>query len=120
MTPLTEADAERYLAREALIPAHPRLVGLVLDLPLARSVPSGMPRLRLGFRTAGTDRVLVSGPPSPGLEAAVQRMCEDLGPSHPGAAVLVSLEAGTDAHLPTGMGRRWSVAHAIGTVLVAA
>jgi len=120
VTPLTEAEAERHLAAHALLPAHPGFVGLAVDLPHPAPAPAGTTRLRHGFRTVAADRTVVSGPPSPGLDIAVRRMTEDLGATHPSAAVRVSLEAGTDDHGPTGMSHRWAVAHAIAPVLVAA
>jgi glutamate--cysteine ligase len=43
-----------------------------------------------------------------------------LGGAHAGAAVRISLEAGTDQSGPAGMRRRWAVAQAIAPVLTAA
>jgi glutamate--cysteine ligase len=129
MEPLTEREAERRLAAHALTAAYPGLIGLTLDLPPATVAPAGRSRLRHGFLIAEAGRVVLSGPPSPGLEVAVDRMADDLGHAATligraaaarGAAVRVNLEAGTDDHSPTGMRRRWAVAHAIAPVLAAA
>lgn len=129
MTPLTEKDAERHLAAHALTAAHPGFVGLSVDLPPATPGPAGRSRLRHGFLIAEAGRVVLSGPPSPGLEVAVQRMAEDLdlaatligrAAAARGAGVRVHLEAGTEDHGPTGVRRRWAVAHAVAPVLAAA
>jgi glutamate--cysteine ligase len=127
VTPLTERDAERHLAAHALTAAHPGFVGLVVDLPPATTGPAGRSRLRHGFLIVEAGRVVVSGPPSPGLEIAVARMAEDLdrattltSVAPAGRGVRVSLEAGTKDHGPTGLRRRWAVAHAIAPVLAAA
>jgi glutamate--cysteine ligase len=126
VTPLTEKDAERHVAARAFTPAHPGFVGLVLELPPAvAAVPPGRSRLRHGFLSAGPDRIAVSGPPSPGLDVAVERMREDLGAALltrcDGAAVLrVNLEAGIAGDSAAGLRHRWAVAQAVTPVLVAA
>jgi len=74
---LTEPAAERHLADHAFAPGLPGFVGLAVDLLLDRP---GQPRhpagtaqrlpLLHGFLTARSARVMVvSGPPSPGLDA---------------------------------------------------
>ncbi|MCA2218328.1 glutamate-cysteine ligase family protein [Jidongwangia harbinensis] len=155
MTPLTEPAAEEHLARHALTPGPPGFVGAEVELLLARpGLPSSLigslaarPPLRHGFLAARSARVLVvSGPPSPGLDACLSRMADDLpvpGPliaghgiavldvaadtasgSRPGqpesAGITVALEAGTDDDGPTGWRRRWALAHAVAPVLAAA
>jgi glutamate--cysteine ligase len=130
VTPLTERAAERLVAARALVPAYPGLVGLALDLPVAAPGPAGPTRLPHGFLSVRADRAVVSGPPSPGLEVALDRMGEDLEAAAAvltgdrtaptGLGVRVSLEAGTDDDSPTGLRRRWAVAHAVAPVLTAA
>ncbi len=130
MTALTEKDAERHLAAHALTAAYPGFVGLTVDLPPATPGPAaGRSRLRHGFLIAEAGRLVISGPPSPGLDVAVQRMTEDLAlaatligraAAARGAGVRVHLEAGTEDHGPTSMRRRWAVAHAVAPVLAAA
>jgi len=127
VTPLTEGRAERHVAAHALTAAYPGLVGLAVDLPVSADRPAQRSLLRHGFLTAGPGRVVVSGPPSPGLEVALTRMAEDLDAAaialpaeSTGPGVRVSLEAGTEDDSPTGLRRRWAVAHAIAPVLTAA
>jgi glutamate--cysteine ligase len=129
VTPLTERDAERYLAARALTAAHPGFVGLAADLPPTTPGPAGRSRLRHGFLVVEQGRVAVSGPPSPGLEVAVARMAEDLDLAATltgldaraaGLGMRVSLEAGTEDRGSTGLRRRWAVAQAIAPVLTAA
>ncbi len=151
MTALTETAAGRHLAAHALVPSVPGFVGLAVDLPLS---PPGLPfslvgslaerpPLRHGFLTARSARLLVvSGPPSPGVDVCAARMAEDLAmpgplvrghgitvpddagdaglPVHATAGIRVALEAGTEDPGPYGMGRRWAVAHAVAPVLAAA
>jgi glutamate--cysteine ligase len=127
VTPLTESSAERHLAAHALTAAHPGFVGLAVDLPPGTAGPAGRSRLRHGFLIVEPGRVVVSGPPSPGLDIAAARMAEDLelaatltGREAPGGrGVRVSLEAGTEDAGPTGLSHRWAVAHAIAPVLAA-
>ncbi|MEU7901418.1 glutamate-cysteine ligase family protein [Actinoplanes sp. NPDC049118] len=159
MISLTEPAAERLVADQAFTPGMPGFVGVAVDLLLDRPAlpgtppgsPAERPRLRHGFLTAGSARVaVVSGPPSPGVEASAARMTEDLRTALPligvhRAAVLdeaadavdpqtagddayatatagirVGLEAGIDGAGPYGLGRRWHLAHAIAPVLAAA
>ena len=80
MTPLTEQDAERYIADLAFTPGPPGFVGLEVDLLLTRpglphslvdSLAARPPLLRHGFLIARSARVVVvSGPPSPGSTSA--------------------------------------------------
>lgn len=158
MIPLTEAAAARQVRAAALVPAAPGFVGVAADLLLSSpGVPFSLvgslverPPLRHGFLTARSERVLVvSGPPSPGLDVCVERMAEDIalpGPLVAGhgitilgeasdrisprsspdllgpatAGVRVALEAGLDDDGPYGLRRRWAVAQAIAPVLAAA
>jgi glutamate--cysteine ligase len=158
LTPLTETAAERHLHDTALIPAAPGFVGVAADLLLtAPGIPFSLveslaerPQLRHGFMTARSARVIVvSGPPSPGLDSCAERMAEDItmpcpligghgiaildeaadtvSPTSPHAllgtataGVRVALEAGIDGAGPYGMRHRWAVAQAIAPVLAAA
>lgn len=158
MIALTEADAGRQVRATAFVPAVPGFVGAAADLLLAApGVPFSLvgslvdrPPLRHGFLTARSERVLVvSGPPSPGLDPCAERMAEDIalpGPLVAGhriailaeasdsvspdsspallgtatAGVRVALEAGTDGDGPSGLRRRWAVAQSIAPVLAAA
>jgi glutamate--cysteine ligase len=138
---LTEQAAWRFLADRALDPAAPGFVGAAVDLPLAApGLPpalvealAGRPPLRHGFRTARSPRlIVVSGPPSPGLEACLDRMTQDLtlaqlgGPTPAAdgataeAGIRVGLEAGLDGGGPLGLARRWALAHTLAPVLAAA
>ena len=82
---LTEPAAELLVATHALTPARPGLTGLAVDLLLEEP---GIPDpqlmavrrpLRHGFLSARSRRVLVvSGPPSPGIDVCAERMAEDL------------------------------------------
>jgi glutamate--cysteine ligase len=151
---LTEPAAERLVADQAFAPGLPGFVGVAVDLLLDRPEPAaaaGRVPLRHGFLTAGSARVVVvSGPPSPGLDASAARMTEDLRGAlpllgvHPvavlaeaadavdpadadddayataTAGVRVGLEAGVDGAGPYGLDRRWQLAHAIAPVLAAA
>ncbi|AGZ43118.1 glutamate-cysteine ligase family protein [Actinoplanes friuliensis] len=159
MISLTEPAAERLVADHAFAPGLPGFVGLAVDLlldqpglppPVAGSLRH-RPRLRHGFLTSRSERVLVvSGPPSPGLESSAARMTEDLplalrvisghqlavlqeatdvvDPSAAGTATFatasaglrVGLEAGLDAAGPYGLARRWHLANAVAPVLAAA
>jgi glutamate--cysteine ligase len=87
VTPLTETAAEQHLARHAFTPGPPGFVGAAVDLLLTRpGLPFSLveslaarPPLRHGFLAARSARVLVvSGPPSPGLDVCLARMTEDL------------------------------------------
>ena len=127
VTLLTEERAEQHVAASALTAAYPGLVGLAVDLPLCAAGAARRTRLRHGFLSVRPERVAVSGPPSPGLEVALARMAEDLEAAAvavpaqtTGPGVRVSLEAGTEDDSPTGLRRRWAVAHAIAPVLTAA
>jgi hypothetical protein len=84
---LTERSAEALVADQAFAPGLPGLVGVAVDLLLDDpGVPGSLagslaqrPPLRHGFLTARSSRVLVvSGPPSPGVDTAAARMGEDL------------------------------------------
>jgi len=156
---LTEPAAERLVSAHALTPGLPGLTGLAVDLlldepglPAALAGP-GRQRtpLRHGFRAARSPRVVVvSGPPSPGIDVCAERMAEDLAlplplPAGHRVAVLqqaadavdpaiatgdtyatatagirVALEAGLEGDGPYGLRRRWHLAHAIAPVLAAA
>ncbi|GAB1691879.1 glutamate-cysteine ligase family protein [Krasilnikovia sp. M28-CT-15] len=154
MITLTEAAAEEHLAATAFTPAAPGLLGLTVELLLERpGLPQPLmeplaarPRMRHGYLTARSARVLVvSGPPSPGIESCAERMAQDLGATRalvaghgitvldtaadatPGApqayasaGVRVALEAGTEDAGTGGMARRWQVAQAVAPVLAAA
>jgi len=158
VTPLTETAAEARLRDTALTPGAPGFVGVAADLLLtAPGVPlslveslAGRPQLRHGFITARSPRVIVvSGPPSPGLDICAGRMAEDIAMPCPligghGVAILdeaadtvsptsprtafgsatagvrVALEAGIDGAGPYGLRHRWAVAQAIAPVLAAA
>ncbi|RZU54367.1 glutamate--cysteine ligase [Krasilnikovia cinnamomea] len=154
MITLTEAAAEEHLAATAFTPAAPGLLGLTVELllerpglpqPLVESL-AARPRMRHGYLTARSARVLVaSGPPSPGIESCAERMAQDLDSARalvtghglgvldtaadatPGApqayataGVRVALEAGTEDAGPGGTARRWQVAQAVAPVLAAA
>ncbi|MEV6302747.1 glutamate-cysteine ligase family protein [Actinoplanes sp. NPDC051861] len=112
--------------------------------------PAGRRPLRHGFLDARSPRVMVvSGPPSPGLEVALRRMSDDLnaagriaeqhrltvlpratetvhpeGPVHAlgtaTAGVRVGLEAGLEGGGPLGLRRRWALAHTLAPVMAAA
>lgn len=155
MISLTEPAAERLIAGHAFAPGLPGFVGLTVDLLLDRpgqpAGPAGRLPLRHGFLAARSARVLVvSGPPSPGVDASAARMTEDLRMSPPltggrriavleeaadavdpataggdayataTAGIRIGLEAGVDGAGPYGLGRRWHLAHAIAPVLAAA
>lgn len=147
MSTLTEQGAERLIADRAFACTPPGFVGAAVDLALDRPVPPGppvvalrrRPPLRHGFLTARSPRVLVvSGPPSPGLDSCLARMAEDLPMSRallaghglttheftdggPGsAAIRVGLEAGLEGGGPLGLHRRWALAHTVAPVLAAA
>ncbi|SNY66431.1 glutamate-cysteine ligase family protein [Paractinoplanes atraurantiacus] len=78
MTTLTERAAELLLASHAFDPATPGFVGASLELPVA-AAPSHRVPLRHGFLDARSARVaVVSGPPSPGLAACLDRIADDL------------------------------------------
>ena len=87
MPSLTEPAAEFLVADRAFTPGLPGLVGLAVDLlldePGLPASPAGpgreRTRLRHGFLSARSPRVLVvSGPPSPGIDVCAERMAEDL------------------------------------------
>ncbi|GGQ61136.1 glutamate-cysteine ligase family protein [Couchioplanes azureus] len=159
MLPLTERAAETLLADRAFAPARPGFVGAAVDLLLSQpglpgsltgSLLTERPRLRHGFVTVRSPRIaVVSGPPSPGIDAAIARLGDDLplpqplfgghgltvldeasdtvDPAAPGASagwatagVRVGLEAGLDEDGLLGLRRRWSLAHALAPVLAAA
>lgn len=159
MISLTERAARLLLAGSAFTPSRPGFVGAAVDLlvsqpglpaSLAGSLAAERPRLRHGFLTARSRRVaVVSGPPSPGIDAAIARLADDLprplpllhshgvsvleeasddvDPARPGtsftaatAGVRVGLEAGLDEPGLLGLNRRWTLAHALAPVLAAA
>lgn len=159
MFSLTERSAEALVADQAFAPGLPGLVGVAVDLLLDDpGVPESLagsltqrPPLRHGFLTARSPRVLVvSGPPSPGVDAAAARMGEDLpmplpligghrvailqeavdaidplaaGPqayATQTAGIRVGLEAGIDGGGPYSLRHRWTLAHTIAPVLAAA
>jgi len=156
---LTEPAAERLVADHALTPGLPGLTGVAVDLlldgpgPPAALIGSARDRtpLRHGFLGARSPRiVVVSGPPSPGIDVCAARMAEDLPLSlamlaghrvtvlqeaadavdpttatddayaKATAGVRVALEAGVEGDGPYGLRRRWHLAHAIAPVLAAA
>jgi len=156
---LTEPAAERLVAEHALTPGVPGFTGLAVDLLLAEpGLPAALagswrarPPLRHGFVSTRSPRiVVVSGPPSPGIDVCAARMAEDLplplplltghrvtvlqeaadgvDPAVAGddtyatatAGVRVALEAGVEGDGPLGLRRRWELAHAIAPVLAAA
>jgi glutamate--cysteine ligase len=123
---LTELAAELLITDQAFAPAAPGFVGTAVDLP--GTVP-GRRHLRHGFlATRAPGVVTVSGPPSPGIAAAVARMADDLRVAtvaadggDPGAAgVRVAVEAGLEGGGPHGLVDRWRLAHTLGPVLAAA
>ncbi|MEU4561027.1 glutamate-cysteine ligase family protein [Actinoplanes sp. NPDC023936] len=151
MTALTETAAADLLAAGAFSPGLPGFVGIAVDLLLdPASAPAGRRPLRHGFLDARSPRVMVvSGPPSPGLDVALRRMADDLaastrlvekhrltvldqatdtvhpdGPEHAlgtaTAGIRIGLEAGLDGGGPLGLGRRWDLAHTLTPVLAAA
>ncbi|MFI5934498.1 glutamate-cysteine ligase family protein [Actinoplanes sp. NPDC051494] len=151
MISLTERAAHLLIADAACTPSRPGFVGAAVDLLLAEpaAVPAGRVPLRHGYLLAHSRRVVeISGPPSPGVDAAVERMTEDLrlvgfdgiavlseasddvdpaapaagaaGASAATAGVRVSLEAGVEEDGLTGLRRRWMLAHALAPVLAAA
>ena len=78
VTNLTEQAAEEFIAARAFAPAPPSFVGAAVGVLLDRPAAPGRAPLRHGFREAVSSRVVVvSGPPSPGLEACLTRMAED-------------------------------------------
>ncbi|WP_229073436.1 glutamate-cysteine ligase family protein [Actinoplanes sp. DH11] len=151
MTTLTEQAAAELIATRAVTPGMPGFVGIAVDLMLdPASAPTGRRALRHGFLDARSPRVMVvSGPPSPGLDVALRRMSDDLAASHrlveqhrltvldqatdtvhpdgpehalgtATAGVRVGLEAGIDGGGPLGAERRWALAHTVTPVLAAA
>lgn len=89
---LTEPAIELLVATQALTPGLPGLTGLAVDLLLEEpGLPDPQvgplrrrPPLRHGFLSARSRRILVvSGPPSPGMEVCAARMTEDLRLSSP-------------------------------------
>ncbi|SFE33455.1 glutamate--cysteine ligase [Actinoplanes philippinensis] len=151
MGTLSEQAAEEFIAARAFSPGLPGFVGIAVDLLVDPAwAPAGRRSLRHGFLDARSPQVLVvSGPPSPGLEVALRRMNDDLaastrivdrhrltvlpqaaGTAHPDgpphafgtatAGVRVGLEAGLDGGGPLGLPRRWKLAHLLAPVLAAA
>ncbi|MEV6348201.1 glutamate-cysteine ligase family protein [Actinoplanes sp. NPDC051851] len=151
MTFLTERAAEELIAASAFAPAVPGFVGIAVDLLLDPAcAPTGRRSLRHGFLDARSPRVMVvSGPPSPGLEVALRRMQDDLaasqrvveqhgltvlphatdtvhpeGPAHAlgtaTAGIRVGLEAGLEGGGILGLQQRWALAHTLAPVLAAA
>jgi len=117
---LTETAAELLVADRAFAPGLPGFVGLAVDLLLAEpglpAAPAGSQRertpLRHGFLSARSPRVVVvSGPPSPGIDVCAERMAEDLatppaqipGPQITGPRAAGPRDAGPrDGHWDTG------------------
>ncbi|WP_436520871.1 glutamate-cysteine ligase family protein [Actinoplanes sp. HUAS TT8] len=150
MTTLTEQAAEEFFAARAFAPGLPGFVGVAVDLLLdPASAPTGRRPLRHGFLDARSPQVVVvSTPPSPGLEVALRRMSDDLAaatrvmdqhgltvlpfateidPENPTrtygtgtAGIRIGLEAGPDDGGPLGLERRWVLAHTLAPVLAAA
>ncbi|HWS35955.1 MAG TPA: glutamate-cysteine ligase family protein, partial [Actinoplanes sp.] len=151
MSTLNEQAAEEFIAARAFVPGLPGFVGIAVDLLVdPAAAPAGRRPLRHGFLDTRSPRVLVvSGPPSPGLEVALRRMGDDLAAStrvveqhrltvmqqatgtvHPEgpvsaigsatAGIRLGLEAGLDRGGPFGLARRWRLAHTLAPVLAAA
>ena len=136
VTTLTERAAALLLADHAFTPAVPGFVGAAIDLPVAgpglaedaRAALATRPVLRHGFLTVRSPRAAVlSGPPSPGVEACLARMADDLAAPLPfpvddagTGGIRVALEAGLDGDGPLGLPRRWALAHTLAPVLAAA
>ncbi|WP_433831470.1 glutamate-cysteine ligase family protein [Actinoplanes sp. CA-015351] len=151
MTALTEQAAADLIAAGAFSPGLPGFVGIAVDLLLdPASAPTGRRPLRHGFLDARSPRVMVvSGPPSPGLDVALRRMTDDLaastrlveqhrltvvdqatdtvhpdGPEHAlgtaTAGIRIGLEAGLDGGGALGLRHRWALAHTLAPVLAAA
>ncbi|MFC4069420.1 glutamate-cysteine ligase family protein [Actinoplanes subglobosus] len=151
MGTLSEQAAEEFVAARAFSPGLPGFIGIAVDLLVDPALaPAGRRPLRHGFLDSRSPRILVvSGPPSPGLEVALRRMGDDLtaaqrivdgsrltvlpqateaahpeGPAHAlgsaTAGIRVGLEAGLDGGGPLGLPRRWELAHMLAPVLAAA
>jgi glutamate--cysteine ligase len=151
VTTLTEQAAEEFFAARAFDAGMPGFVGVAVDLLLdPAGAPTGRRALRHGFLDVRSPRVVVvSGPPSPGVEVALRRMSDDLAAAtrlmdqhgltllpfatdtvHPDGAphaygtstagIRVGLEAGHDDGGPLGLNRRWILAHTLAPVLAAA
>lgn len=151
MDTLSELAAEEFIGARAFMPGLPGFVGIAVDLLVDPAcAPAGRRPLRHGFLDTRSPRVLVvSGPPSPGLDMALRRMGDDLAAStrvveqhrltvmqqasgtvHPEgpvsaigsatAGIRVGLEAGLDGGGPLGLRRRWRLAHTLAPVLAAA
>ncbi|MBG0567282.1 glutamate-cysteine ligase family protein [Actinoplanes aureus] len=151
MTTQTEQAAESFIAGRAFTTGLPGFVGIAVDLLLdPAGAPGGRRPLRHGFLDTRSPRLMVvSGPPSPGLDVALRRMSDDLaaagriaeqhrltvlplatGTAHPEgpahalgtatAGVRIGLEAGLDDGGPLGLRRRWALAHTLAPVLAAA
>jgi glutamate--cysteine ligase len=144
---LTEQVAEAWLAEHCFDTGPAGFVGATVEMLPVSLMPVDVPagpvfqRLRHGHLSGDYAGVLVmSSPPSPGLDVCVRRTAEDvalardvlarhgfaageraLDPFTPGgdrgAAVTVCLDAGSDG---PDLARRWAVAHAVGPVLTAA
>ena len=129
MTTLDERVAALLLAEQAFAPATPGFVGCEIDLPVLRpTAPAGRAPRRHGFLTTSDPHTAVlSGPPSPGIEACLARMADDLATPLPftvdpagTGGIRVALEAGLDGGGPLGLPRRWRLAHTLAPVLAAA
>lgn len=117
MTRLTERTAVPLIAARAVTPGPPGFVGAALDLLLDRpglpapaiAALAKRPPLRHGFMTARSPRVVVvSGPPSPGLDTCLDRMVDDLPLALPliaGHDARVLEVGGTAAPDPSAAGR---------------
>ncbi|WP_285474301.1 glutamate-cysteine ligase family protein [Actinoplanes sp. NBRC 101535] len=147
---LSEQAAEDLIAARAFSSGLPGFVGIAVDLLLDPAcAPTGRRPLRHGFLDTRSPRLLVvSGPPSPGIEVALKRMTDDLaaagrvveghgltvlaqatdtahpeGPAHAlgtaTAGIRVGLEAGLDGGGPLGIDHRWALAHTLAPVLAA-
>jgi glutamate--cysteine ligase len=154
---LTEQEAELLIADQAFAPGVPGFVGAAVDLLLDRpGLPGSLvgsladrAPLRHGYMTARSSRVVVvSGPPSPGVEVCLARMADDLPMPLPliaghqvgvlgtaadptsadvdrwmpreTAGIRVAVEAGIEGGGILGLTRRWALAHTLAPVLAGA
>jgi glutamate--cysteine ligase len=106
---LTEPAAELLVAEHAFTPGLPGFTGLAVDLLLDEpGVPGafeGRAGLRHGFLRARSPRVMVvSGPPSPGIDVCAERMAEDLSLAVPLIAARRAGGQGAGAHGAGGQG----------------
>lgn len=135
---LTEPAAERYVAATCFATGPAGFIGATVELQPGGCGPApagpGFRRLRHGHLTGDYGGMLVvSSPPSPGVDVAVRRTAQDVALARdllarelpagdvpagdvPVAGVRVCVDAGTDE---VDLRRRWAAAHAVGPVLAA-